>query len=241
MHERKTDDIIKTRFDNQVINNVSENLGSDSLSDIKATHKIKHNKIDKIQDAISDNKKIEVEQKRKKLSECVFYNKMNITQRKILKKAVNSNDKISQCDMGDYYSEDGSSHIDYNEARKMYSLSADQGYARALLGLGRMYDQHPQDINDKNKAIHIYIKLAEQGVSTAQYILGMKYRFADGVEEDVQKAIKWFLKSAQQGNVQAICSLADTYQSVHDNENALKWFRIGALRGSDYCKRKLGG
>ena len=52
------------------------------------------------------------------ITEFSYYSKMSMSQRKVLKKAINNNDKVSQCDMGDYYSEKNSNHTDYEEAKK---------------------------------------------------------------------------------------------------------------------------
>lgn len=156
----------------------------------------------------------------------------------MLKKAFQGN-ASSQCEMGDYYAEKESDHLDYNEAAKWYSESAGNGYKRAFFELGKLYDQNPPEIEGaKEKAFNIYKDMAEQGLPTAQCILGMKYWFGDGVEIDFKKAIQWLTKAADQKHEDAIRNLADLYSALNDDENANRWYKAGAAAGDDYCKRK---
>ncbi len=168
-----------------------------------------------------------------------FYNMMSLKNRRMLKKAFSGNSS-SQCELGDYYSEKDSKHLDYKEAVKWYSLSANKGYERAFFELGRLYDMNPSEIeHGKEHAFKIYTKMAEEGLATAQCVLGMKYWLGDGVDIDVKKAVQWLSKAADQKHDAAIRNLADLYASINDSENAQKWYKIGAATGDDYCRHKL--
>lgn len=110
------------------------------------------------------NKSNSVENKQKpepvlakpKIEDARYYKLMNIRKKRVLKKAFQGN-ASSQCEMGDYYAEKDSNHLDYNEAAKWYSESADNGYKRAFFELGRLYDQNPPEIEGaKEKAFNIY-------------------------------------------------------------------------------------
>ena len=170
-----------------------------------------------------------------KAEQAKFYTKMNTSQKKTLKKAIKGDAK-SQCELGDFYAEKGTEHTDYIEAEKWYKSSHAKGYERAYFELGRMYDQGSAEISDgKEKAIGIYIEMAEKGYSSAQCVLGMKYWFGDGVEVDIKKAAKWFMKAADQKNQTAIRNLADLYNSIHDEKNAMRWYKIGSEMGDSYC------
>lgn len=183
------------------------------------------------------NKRLDA--KEKNLQDVKFYDQMSLQDRRTLEKAFQGNAQ-SQCEMGNYYSDKNTDHVDYNEAVKWYSLSAKNGYERAFLELGQLYDQNSYEIPDgKQKALKIYNDMANQGFPTAQRILGMKYWFGDGVEVDIKKAAAWFEKAAIQRHENAIKNLADLYYSIHDSENARKWYRIGANAGDLYCKEKL--
>ena len=84
---------------------------------------------------------------------------------------------------------------------------------------------------------------AIKGDAKSQCVLGMKYWFGDGVEEDIKKAAMWFMKAADQKNQTAVRNLADLYNSIHDEKNAMRWYKIGSEMGDNYCimhlKRKI--
>ncbi len=178
---------------------------------------------------------------KKPVGEAKFYNLMSLKEKRALKKALNGN-ASSQCEMGDFYSEEGAAHRDCAEAAKWYGMSAKNGYERAFFELGRLYDQNPRDLpGGKEKAFEIYAAMAERGFPTAQFILGMKYRFGDGVDVDMNKAVAWIEKAARQRHIGAVSCLADIYYSSGDYENANKWYSVGAGLGDLYCKERIGG
>lgn len=209
----------------------------------KATGRERHReiKVAKSREVKPVEKKPEPVQVKPKIEDARYYKLMNIRKKRVLKKAFQGN-ASSQCEMGDYYAEKDSNHLDYNEAAKWYSESAGNGYKRAFFELGRLYDQNPPEIEGaKEKAFNIYKDMAEQGLPTAQCILGMKYWFGDGVEIDLKKAVQWLTKAADQKHEDAIRNLADLYSAMSDSENANKWYKAGAAAGDEYCKRKARG
>lgn len=168
-----------------------------------------------------------------------FYKQMSLQDRRTLEKAFQGN-AVSQCKMGEYYSDKTTNHLDLNEAVKWYSLSVNNGYVKASFALAKLYDQNSHEIpGAKEKAFKIYSDMANQGFPTAQCILGMKYWYGDGVKGDVYKAIEWLKKAAIQRHESAIRSLADSYLSINDMKNARKWYGIGANAGDLYCKDKI--
>jgi TPR repeat protein len=168
-----------------------------------------------------------------------FYRTMNAKKKVSLTRALRG-DIRSQCEMGDYYADRSSNHVDYKEAIRWYEVSAEKGYERAMFEMGKLYDMNLPEVNQtRDKAIRIYSKLAEQGYPTAQCILGIKYRFGDGVKEDTRAAKEWLTKAAMQRHEGAIRNLADLCMSLHDVAGAQKWYQIGAANGDDYCRRKL--
>ena len=168
-----------------------------------------------------------------------FYRQMSLQEKRTLKKAFQGN-IVSQCKMGEYYSDKNTEHLDLNEAARWYALSANNGYERAFFSLGRLCEQNPDVIPDgKERALKIYSDMANQGYPTAQCILGMKYWYGDGVESDVNKAIEWLKKAAVQKHENAVKNLADLYYTMNDMKNAKKWYEIGANAGDWYCREKL--
>lgn len=177
--------------------------------------------------------------KEEHIQDTKFYKQMTVQDRRTLMRAFQGN-AVSQCKMGEYYSDKATDHLDLNEAAKWYSVSARNGYVKASFALAKLYDQNSHEIKGgKEKSLKIYSDMANQGFPTAQCILGMKYWYGDGVEEDVQSAIKWLKKAAMQKHGSAIKCLADLYLSINDIKNARKWYGIGADAGDLYCKDKV--
>lgn len=170
-----------------------------------------------------------------------FYKMMSISCQKMLKRALRG-DTYSQCEMGDFYSDASSEHLDYKEAIRWYEVAAEKGYERAYFEIGKIYDTDGAKIpNGKKEALKIYEKLATQGYPTAQCVLGMKYRFGDGLEENFKMAETWLRKAAMQRHTAAIRNLADLYMQVGDTKNAQKWYHIGAANGDEYCAKRYKG
>jgi len=74
------------------------------------------------------------------------------------------------------------------QALKMMTASAEQGYPIAQHGLGFMYMQGECVEKDSQKAIEWFEKAAEQGLQGSLTTLAMMYEQGDGVEKDVEKA-----------------------------------------------------
>lgn len=175
----------------------------------------------------------------KKMEQAKFYRQMNQRMKNTLRKAIRGD--LSSClEMGDYYAEDDTKHTDYLEALKWYKQAANSGSDRAIFELGRLYSSNAADIrNAREEALALFMNLAEKGFPTAQCILGMKYWLGDGVENSPATAVKWLELAARQQHEEAIRQLGDLYASMHDDENAEKWYRIGAAAGDAYCQEKL--
>lgn len=250
----KNNDIGKYSSFREISDSESGNIKIGKNSERKnrdSTNKLKKSEKEEIKSVIKKEKqkKKKLQAKENNLKEIVkaeqvkFYTKMNTSQKRTLNKAIKGDAK-SQCELGDFYAEKGTEHTDYVEAEKWYKSSHAKGYERAYFELGRMYDQGSSEISDgKEKAIGIYVEMAEKGYSSAQCVLGMKYWFGDGVEEDIKKAAMWFMKAADQKNQTAVRNLADLYNSIHDEKNAMRWYKIGSEMGDNYCtmhlKRKI--
>ena len=174
-----------------------------------------------------------------KLEQAKFYRQMNQRMKNTLRKAMRG-DLSSCCEMGDYYAEENTKHTDYMEALKWYKMSANSGSDRAIFELGRLYASNAADItNAREESLALFMNLAEKGFPTAQCILGMKYWLGDGVENNPGEAVKWLELAAGQKHEEAIRHLGDLYASMHDDDKANKWYRIGAASGDTYCQDQL--
>ena len=109
-----------------------------------------------------------------------------------LKKAIEG-DAEAQFLTGSFYNYgDGIITEDKAKALKWWLKAAEQGYAKAQVGLGELYyrgDGVPQDYAE---AVKWYGKSAEQGDAMAQHSLGAMYGNGDGVPQDYAKAYMFF-------------------------------------------------
>jgi TPR repeat protein len=164
------------------------------------------------EDEVFDERKADTQKDGEALSqnrEVKFLSQMNLGIRRELKRARRG-DGDSQEKLGSYYAEEGTKHLDYEEAIYWYQLAAKKGNFKAQMGLGQIFDSGKvQDADSKAKGIFWFQKLASEGFPTAQCILGLKYLWGDGVEEDRKEAMKWLQRAADQGYEQARLYLDD--------------------------------
>lgn len=195
----------------------------------------------KITEAV-ENKKTDIPKEvlpKKEVKTVLFEEQMGMREKKNLKQAQAGN-ADAQYEMGNFYSEEGSNHIDYKEAQEWYEKSVEQGNVRAKFALAQLYDSGKGTIEDAGKkAFQYYLDLADSGYSTAQCIIGLKYRFGMDVKASDKEAEKWLLKAAVQGNVDAQRHLADLYLYHNKRTEAVRWLKNASGRGDSYCARRL--
>ena len=93
---------------------------------------------------------------------------------------------------------------DYAEAIKWFIKSADQGNAKAQVGLGLMHYEGRGVSQDYAEAVKWYLKAANQGKADAQRELGTMYYSGEGVPKNLIEAKNWFGKAAAQGDEDAL-------------------------------------
>jgi len=133
---------------------------------------------------------------------------------------------------------------DYQTAITWYRKAAEQGYARAQVSLGVMYDIGLGVKKDYVQAVAWYRKAAEQGYAAAQYNLGVMYDHGLGVKKDYVQAVTWYRKAAEQGYANAQYSLAFMYDNgqgvKNDYVQAFTWRRKAAEQGHANAQYNLG-
>lgn len=92
---------------------------------------------------------------------------------------------------------------DYETALRLYTLSADQGYARAQNNLGNLYYDGEGVKKDYKEAARFYKLSADQGNPEAQNNLGVLYQVGQGVRQNYSEAARLYKRSAAQGNISA--------------------------------------
>ena len=86
----------------------------------------------------------------------------------------------------------------------MYSLSAEQGFAKAQFNLGLTYDNGRGVPQDYKEAVKWYRLSAEQGDASAQINLGSNYSNGQGVPQDYVLAHMWWNLSGSNVNKNAV-------------------------------------
>ena len=152
--------------------------------------------------------------------------------------------EVSQCELGDCYSEGKGVEVNHTEAVKWYRMSAERGFAIAQENLGVKYANGRGVEKDESEAVKWYRKAAEQGRPSSQYLLGCCYDQGKGVEKDEKEAAKWYRKAADQGFSFAQYCLGVCYEMGEgvekDEEEAVKWYRKAAEQGHTDAQFSLG-
>ena len=176
--------------------------------------------------------------------------------------ATEKNDAKAQCDLGEYYLEQGIEQGNSNSAMQWLQKSADQGYAEAQYLLGNLYYTGIEVFENYTEAVKWYRKAAEHGHSEAKkqlaseeislYILATekndlkaqyelyKYYSEQGNQSG---AMSWLQKSAEQGFAEAQYSLGVCYKNgdgvTKNIAEAVKWYRKSAEQGHSEAKQQL--
>jgi len=122
---------------------------------------------------------------------------------------------------------------------------AEQGDARAQVGLGSLYQMGGVVPRNLKTAVKWYRLAAKQGNADAQLGLGLMYRDGGGVPKNVKTGIKWLEFAANNGNILAPSLLGLMYahgQGVPKNlKIAVKWYRLASKQGNYQGTMQLGG
>ena len=133
---------------------------------------------------------------------------------------------------------------DYAKALALYQKAADAGYARAMNGLGRLYEYAHGVSQDYSKAREWYQKAAEAGDANGMSNLGELYESALGVSQDYGKARECYQKAAEAGDVDGMNNLGELYESAlgvsQDYGKAREWYQKAADAGNSFAMNNLG-
>ncbi|AYV81452.1 MAG: hypothetical protein Harvfovirus35_1, partial [Harvfovirus sp.] len=117
--------------------------------------------------------------------------------------------------LGDLYFDGRATEIDYDEAIKMYRLSASQGYAQGQADLGWMYFHGVGVPRDYSEGLKWFRLAAEQNNMFSQKQLGFMYQHGFGLEKDMDKALYYYSLAALQNDSDTIGSLAGFNEKIH--------------------------
>lgn len=117
--------------------------------------------------------------------------------------AALAGDAVAQYELGRRFYQGVDVPVNYEEALKWYTQSAEQGYFKSQHNLASMYYEGKGVEQDRSKAADWYQKAANQRSSLSQFNLAVLYENGDGVVKDVAVAFSWYLKAANQGHAEA--------------------------------------
>ena len=130
---------------------------------------------------------------------------------------------------------------DKDKAIEYYDRGIEMGSARSMASMGYMYYKG----TDYDNALIYFKKGANAGSSYSMRLIGLCYHYGKGVDEDPEKAAEWYAQAASAGDAYACLLIGSLYEgAILDEEpdytNAIRWYLMGADRGSDGCAYRLG-
>jgi len=101
------------------------------------------------------------------------------------------------------------------------------------------------DPDSNEEAIKRIMKRVKAGDAEALYNVGCHYQEGSyGLPRDIDKALELFHRAGELGHANAYCSIGAAYESGTgvevDNEKAVHYYELGAIRGDIYARYNLG-
>ena len=125
---------------------------------------------------------------------------------------------------------------DYATALREFRLLAEQGVAKAQLGVGFMYRDGQGVTQNYAEAAKWHRKAAEQGYDPAQISLGFMYRDGQGVTQNYAESASWYRKAAEQGVAKAQFNLGFIYDKglgvTQNYVEAHMWYNLAAAQAA---------
>ena len=142
-------------------------------------------------------------------------------------------------ELGRFYESDSTGFRNDKESFDWYMLAADKGSSYATWRLGRFYQLGRGVEQDYGKAIE-YLSRASHTRKTALVNLGDCYKETEAYD----RAFDCYERAYEQGQENAACCIAIMYEKglgvAVDNDEAMKWYTLGAEAGARYAKYHLG-
>ena len=125
---------------------------------------------------------------------------------------------------------------DYNEAKRLYTLAAENGLVDAQLALGHYYFNGYTGKKNYEEALSWFLMAAEKDNPDAQYYAGDSFYYGYGTNIDYKEAAKWYLLAADQDHAEAQNALGHCYAMgegvPYDMNEAEKWWQMAADKGN---------
>ncbi len=129
---------------------------------------------------------------------------------------------------------------DYETAKSIFLKHVDDGNAKAMNAIGRLYDQGKGYSKNIHRACDWYERSAIAGYVSAQNNLAICYESGEGRARDIEKAIFWLEKSAEQGRLQAQVNLVRLYND-RNRDRAIYWGQKAVDQNSAFARVVMWG
>ncbi|MBY8603345.1 tetratricopeptide repeat protein [Burkholderia arboris] len=135
---------------------------------------------------------------------------------------------------------------DYATALALWRPLAEQGNARAEVGLGKLYDSGFGVPKDPAQATVWFQKAANQGDAEGECITGLGYVIRAGDQlQDVSRGVALMKKAVDHGNAGCANQIGELYRNglfgvPKDHVEAVAWHRRGAEMGDALAEGRLG-
>lgn len=126
-----------------------------------------------------------------------------------------------------------------NAAQELLCMSAEQGFAKAMLSLGLFYESRGM----YDDAVRYYIKGINAGNGFSRKCL-LRMCIEGKCDKKVAKGLFGLYKNkAMAGNVEAMKNMGDLYwygiDVSEDRKVALEWYKKAADKGNEYCLQRV--
>ena len=123
---------------------------------------------------------------------------------------------------------------DKAKAAQLYELSADRGYAPAMVRLGIMRMEGDGVEKDDVAATALFRRAAVAGSADGMFMLALRYKDGVGVDQNPDEAARWCFEAAKAGSHGAMVELAIWFRDgdnhvVRDMEQCLYWLFKASL------------
>ena len=129
------------------------------------------------------------------------------------------------------------------EARRWLSASAGQGNTAAMVMVGGLILQNPEESARFPEAVDLFRRAATQGNADAEYNLGVCLRRGLGIAVDDKAAEHFYRSAAERNHVSAQLALGDLIAQSATSDvqwlEAARWYRMAADNGNAPAKGRL--
>lgn len=124
----------------------------------------------------------------------------------------------------------------FQEAEELYKKAAEQGHYKACRRLGDIFYYGHFGLKNEEEGLKWYSKCADQ--SSAEELAIIAYRY-EKLNNTINASI-YYQMSAEKGKLISYWNLGNLLTKEGRNNEALKWYQIGAGYNEPYCQAELG-